>query len=114
MSPSELQLTANLVFVLALGGMIAATLYLSARIVKPRVPLQWGSNGKPSLYAPKAVALWSTVALMLGMRAVFFSIEQTHPDAGVAIWWIVIALAIGCAATQFLHLWRVRNWLRQL
>lgn len=113
MSPSELHLTANLVFLLALAAMVAATLALSARIVKPRVPLQWGANGRPSWYAPKAIGLWSTIALMLAMRAVFFSIEQTHPDARVAVWWIVITLAAGCSAAQFLYLWRVLKWSRQ-
>jgi hypothetical protein len=112
MSAGELQFTANLVFVLALGAMIAATLYLSTRIMKPRIPMQWGSNGKPSWYTSKAVGLWSTVALMLAMRIVFFAIEQTHPGASFGIWWVVIALAIGCAATQLLYLWRILKWSR--
>ena len=41
-----------------LAAMAALSLIGAARVTGERIPMQWGSNGKPTWYAPRAVGMW--------------------------------------------------------
>ncbi len=45
-------LAADLVFLVAVGFMIACNLYFEPRIKNDRVAMQWGLDGKPTWSAP--------------------------------------------------------------
>jgi hypothetical protein len=55
-------LAADYLFWLAVASIVAANLYYGPRIKGDRVARQWGWDGKPTWYAPKATALWGMVA----------------------------------------------------
>lgn len=55
---------ADLAFVIALAVVIGCNLYFAPRF-GVRIAMQWGTDGKPTWHAPKAVALWGMVAFMI-------------------------------------------------
>jgi len=61
-------LPADYVFAAALVFVVGCNIYFGRRITSDRVAMQWGPDGRPNWYAPKWVALWWSVALMLAVR----------------------------------------------
>jgi hypothetical protein len=92
-------LAADLVFLIAVGFVIACNLYFGPRIKSDRIAMQWGLDGKPTWSAPKRWALWGMVALMLAVRGIIWAAmtyipEKTHsPELGLVLFSIIIALA---------------------
>lgn len=92
-------LAADLVFLIAVGFVIACNLYFEPRIKSDRIGMQWGLDGKPTWSAPKRWALWGMVAFMLIVRAFIwasmtYSPEKVHsPELGLALFSIIAALS---------------------
>lgn len=92
-------LSADLVFLIALGFIVACNVYFAPRIAGDRIAMQWGPDGKPTWSAPKRLALWGMVALMLAVRAFIWASmtyipEKTNsPELGLALFSIIIALS---------------------
>ena len=68
------------VFWTAVILMAAASLYLGPRIRSNRVAMQWGLDGKPTWYAPKALGLWGLVAFALAVRWLIWALATYAPD----------------------------------
>lgn len=92
-------LSADLVFLIALGFVIACNLYFEPRIKNDRVAMQWGMNGKPTWSAPKRWALWGMVAFMVTVRAFIWAAmtympDKVHsPELGLTLFSIIVALS---------------------
>lgn len=76
------------------------------RIPANRIPMQWGFNGKPTWFAPRAAGLWLPVAI--AAAALFFS--HYAGAAGSEL----NAVALATLAAQLLHLVLLRRWLRRV
>jgi hypothetical protein len=92
-------LTADYVFVATLVFIVACNLYFAPRIRINRVAMQWGLDGKPTWHAPKWLALWWPVLLMLLVRLIIWAgmiwtPALVHgPETGLALGSIIIAAA---------------------
>lgn len=92
-------LGADAVFLVALAVIAGANLYYGPRIASPRVAMQWGLDGKPTWSAPKAVALWGTLAFALAVRlfiwaAMTYTPEKVNgPEIGLTLFSIIVAAA---------------------
>jgi hypothetical protein len=76
---NENLLPADYVFGAALAFMIGCNLYFGSRIASKRIAMQWGIDGKPTWHAPKWIALWGTVALMLVVRSLIWGASAYTP-----------------------------------
>jgi hypothetical protein len=74
-------LVADYVFWPAVAFVSAINLYYGPRIKGDRLPMEWGRDGKPTWYAPKAIALWDLLAFMLVVRLIWEAV--TYAPAGV-------------------------------
>jgi len=89
----------DFVFCLAVAFVVGCNLYFGRRIDSERLAMQWGMDGRPTWYAPKAVALWGTVAFMLAVRlfiwaSATYAPEKTHGvEIAVAVFPLVAAAA---------------------
>jgi hypothetical protein len=96
----------DVVLVCALVLMAGASAFFSSRITTPRVPMQWGIDGKPTWYAPKAAGLWGLILLAIAVRAGLYAAQVYVPhkvhnlDVGVGGFAVVMAL------THLFLLWR--------
>jgi hypothetical protein len=45
-----------------------------------RVAMQWGSDGKPTWYAPRWVAIWWTIPFMIAMRLIVWLASTYNPQ----------------------------------
>lgn len=70
-------LSADYVFGFAVVLVVAINLYFGPRIERERVAMQWGSNGEPTWYAPKWLAMWGTVIFMAAVR-LFIWLASTY------------------------------------
>jgi hypothetical protein len=75
-------LPADYVFVAAVALVVGCNLYFGPRIKRERVAMQWGSDGKPTWYTPKWVALWGMVPFMLAIR-LFIWLASTYAPQSV-------------------------------
>ena len=66
-------LTADYVFLFALAFVVACSIFFAPRIRTDRVAMQWGFDGKPTWHAPKWLALWWPVGLMLLVRLIIWA-----------------------------------------
>jgi hypothetical protein len=71
---------ADYVFCAALLVLIGCNLYFGPRIKSQRIPMQWGVDGKPTWSAPKQIALWGTVAFLMGIRLLIWTAETYFPS----------------------------------
>jgi len=98
-------LAADYAFWLAIASLIAINLYFGPRIRSARLPMQWGFDGKPTWYAPRAVALWGIVAFALAVRlliwaAMTYTPALVHgPEIGVLLISIILVSV---------HFWMLR------
>jgi hypothetical protein len=59
--------------------------------------MQWRFDGTPTWYAPKWVALWGTVAVMLAVRCIIwlastYTPQYVHgPELGIVLFSVIIA-----------------------
>ncbi|SDR98954.1 hypothetical protein SAMN05444158_0646 [Bradyrhizobium canariense] len=65
-------LSADYIFVAAIALVIACNFYFGPRIKRERVAMQWGSDGKPTWYAPRLVAIWWMIPFMIAVRSVIW------------------------------------------
>lgn len=92
-------LTADYLFWPVLAGVVLFNIRFAARIRAERVAMQWDFHGKPTWHAPKRLAVWGIVPLMLMVRLIIwagmtYAPERVHwPEAGLAL-----AAIIGAAA----------------
>jgi hypothetical protein len=92
-------LPADLVFLGALAIAIGCALYFSPRIRVDRMAMQWDATGKPVWFAPKWLAVWWGVALLVLLRliiwvAMVYSPAKTHqPELGIVIGSIVVVVS---------------------
>ena len=73
-------LSADYVFWPAVTFIVVANLYYGARIKGDRVAMQWGLDGSPTWYAPKAIALWGIVGFALAVRLSIWVAMTYVPD----------------------------------
>src|SRR5437763_6239361 len=73
-------LAADYVFWPALAFIVVANLYYGPRIKADRMAMQWALDGKPTWYAPKAIALWGIVGFALAVRLSIWVAMTYVPD----------------------------------
>ena len=73
-------LAADYVFWPALAFIVVANLYYEPRIKSDRTAMQWALDGKPTWYAPKAIALWGIVGFALAVRLLIWAAMTYLPD----------------------------------
>ena len=102
-------LGADYVFWPAVALLVGINLYYGPRIKTPRMAMQWGLDGKPTWYAPKAIGLWGMVVLALGVRlliwaAMTYTPDKVHgPEIGLLLFSVVVTAV---------HLWVLRAAVR--
>ena len=73
-------LAADYVFWTAIAFIVACNLYYAPRITSGRIAMQWGLGGKPTWFAPKAIALWGMVAFALAVRLLIWAAMTYAPE----------------------------------
>jgi hypothetical protein len=68
-----LMLAADYMFWPAVAFIVGCNLYFWPRIRSDRMAMQWGFDGEPTWYAPKAVGLWGIVAFALAVRLLIWA-----------------------------------------
>ncbi|QUS40934.1 hypothetical protein RPMA_20385 [Tardiphaga alba] len=92
-------MNADIVFCAAIAVMIVGSLYAAPRIVRDRIDMQWGLDGKPTWSAPKALDLWGVIVFALALRAVIWAAMTWTPDRvhgaelGIVLMSIIVALS---------------------
>lgn len=90
-------LPADYVFGLAVGSIVALNLYFGPRIEQQRIAMQWGTNGEPTWYAPKWLAMWGMVIFMFAIRlfiwlASTYARQRVHGvELGIIVSSVVVA-----------------------
>src|SRR5437763_418343 len=89
-------LSADYAFWPAVAFIVVVNLYYGPRIRRDRMAMQWGLDGSPTWYAPKAVALWGMVALALAVRlliwaAMTYAADKVHgAEVGLLLFSIIV------------------------
>src|SRR5215204_5751327 len=98
------EMTADYVFWPAVLFMAGCNLYLGPRIKSDRMAMQWGFDGKPTWYAPKAIGLWSPLAIALGVRLLIWAASTYVPEWVHGAEFGLLMLSIIIAAAHVLTL----------
>ena len=102
-------LTADYIFWPAVAFIVGCNLYYAPRIASDRIAMQWGFDGKPTWYAPKAVGLWWIVAFALAVRLLIWAASTYVPEK---VHGAEIGLLIGSVILVVSHLITLRAALR--
>ncbi|WP_156042137.1 DUF1648 domain-containing protein [Bradyrhizobium sp. URHD0069] len=82
----------------AVASMAGCNLYFGPRIRYNRMAMQWGFNGQPTWYAPKALGLWGMVAFALAIRLLIWAASTYVPeklhgaDIGLLLFSVIVAV----------------------
>lgn len=71
---------ADYIFGAAVALVVGCNLYFGPRIKRERVAMQWGSDGKPTWYAPRWVAIWWMVPFMIAIRLTIWLASTYAPQ----------------------------------
>jgi hypothetical protein len=79
------------VFGAAIALVVGCNLYFGPLIKRERVAMQWGTNGKPTWYAARWVALWWMVPFMLATRLIIrlastYAPQKVHGAEDLSHW----------------------------
>jgi hypothetical protein len=72
--------SADYIFALALAVVIGCNFYFRPRIKHQRVAMQWGTDGKPTWYAPRWVAIWWMLPFMIAVRFFIWLASTYDPE----------------------------------
>ncbi len=100
----------NLVFGLALIVMAAVSISFAGRITAPRLPMQWGFDGKPTWYAPRLVALWFSFGLAVLVRLFILVLEIYAPEKLNSAVLGVILFSVIITVIHVIHLRAAARW----
>jgi hypothetical protein len=71
---------ADYIFGAAIALIIGCNFYFGPRIKRERVAMQWGTNGKPTWYAPRWVAIWWMIPFMIAIRLTIWLASTYAPQ----------------------------------
>jgi len=99
------------VFVVALIAIAAASRYFGQRIRIQEIPMQWGSDGRPTWFAPRIIGLWWMLyfAVAVGVGLLALAHFATGARAG-NLWLTVMLFSVIATAVQVWHLNAVMRW----
>lgn len=92
-------LAADYVFGAAVALVVGCNLYFGPRIRRERVAMQWRTDGTPTWYAPKWMALWGMVLFMLAVRLIIglastYAPQNVHgADLGIVLFSVTVTAA---------------------
>ena len=90
---------ADYVFGAAVALVVGCNLYFGPRIRRERVAMQWRTDGTPTWYVPKWMALWGMVLFMLGVRLIIglastYAPQNVHgADLGIVLFSVTVTAA---------------------
>ncbi len=93
--------SADWVFAAALVFIVACSLFFGPRIASARVAMQWGFDGRPNWSAPKWLALWGMVGLVLGVRLFIWWAATYAPRHVHGVETGIILMSLTVAASHF-------------
>jgi hypothetical protein len=73
-------LSADYIFVAAVVLVVGCNFYFGSRIKRARIAMQWGSDGRPTWYAPRWVAIWWMIPFMIAVRAIIWLASTYDPQ----------------------------------
>ncbi|CAO4152296.1 hypothetical protein LPLAFNJD_LOCUS3661 [Methylorubrum aminovorans] len=95
----------------AIAAISAINLTYGGNIKTEKVPMQWGVNGQPTWFAPRAVGLWLIVAILaVTAPGVFLNTRQKAGSASDWYWIGMIATFCFIAAGYAWHISAVIAW----
>ena len=93
-------LPADYVFGAAVTVVVGCNLYFGPLIKREGVAMQWGTDGKPTWYAPKWVALWGTASFMLATRLFIWLASTYAPQTVHGAQLGIVGFAVIATATH--------------
>jgi hypothetical protein len=93
-------LPADYVFGSAVALVVACNFYFGPRIERERIAMQWGSDGEPTWYAPKWLAMWGTVFFMVAVRLFIWLVSTYTPQIVHGVQLGIIGFSVVVAATH--------------
>jgi hypothetical protein len=102
-------LAADYAFWAAVVFIVGCNLYYAPRITSNRIAMQWGFDGKPTWFAPKAIALRGMVAFVLAVRLLIWAAmtyvpdKVNGPEIGLLMFSVIVAVV---------HLWLLHSAAR--
>jgi hypothetical protein len=89
-------LPADHVFGAAVALVVGCNFYFGPRIKRERVAMQWGSDGKPTWYAPKWLAMWGMIPFMVAIRLFIWLASTYAPQSvhGVELGIVVLSVVV--------------------
>jgi uncharacterized membrane protein len=107
---TELQGLALTVFAAALAAIGVLSLCFARRISADRIPMQWGFDGKPTWYAPRAVGLWWSFCFALVVGGVIAFIMLTRDGNVHQNSYVLMIFSFAAVVVQAWHLRAVEKW----
>jgi hypothetical protein len=109
----ELVLLVLMVFLLDLACIGSCARHFSGKINSKKIPMQWGSDGSPTWFAPRLLGIWWQLYFTLIVGGALFVMscyvaKEKIPALCVAI----VLVSVVAAAAQLFHLKAVVRWER--
>jgi hypothetical protein len=106
-----LEAVALVVFAASLFVIAAASIHFGPRIAVQDIPMQWGTDGRPTWYAPRIIGLWWMLYLAVAVGGGLLALAHvaTGPATG-KMWLASMALSVIMAGVQVWHLNAVTRW----
>lgn len=112
-APSEVIATTLIALVVGLAFIAGCAIYYGLKIAAPRIPMQWGTNGRPTWFAPRLVGLWFSFGFTAIVSA-FLLVLAHHEPQNLTGLIVAIAIVIGTNMwVQVYHLNRAISWQQE-
>jgi hypothetical protein len=99
------------IFVLAIAVIASSAIYYGGRISIERFPMQWGFDGNPTWFAPRAIGLWWLLYFTVTIGAGLLVLAHfSSSENGNTMWYAVMFFSAAAAVTQLWHLNAVAKW----
>ncbi|WP_426612009.1 hypothetical protein [Bradyrhizobium sp. McL0616] len=109
-APSDVIAATLMALAIGLAFIAGCAIYYGRKITAPRVPMQWGTNGRPTWFAPRLVGLWFSFGFTAIVSVVLLVLAHYEPQKLTGLI-VAIAIVIGTNMwVQAYHLKRVSQW----
>jgi hypothetical protein len=106
----DAMIAALIALAVSLSFVAGCAIRYGREITAPRIPMQWGIDGKPTWFAPRLVGIWFSFAFTAVVTIFLLTLAHYQPRALTSL---IGAMAIVIATNmwvQVYHLKRVIRW----
>jgi len=109
-APNDVIAATLVALAVGLAFIAGCAIYYGRQITSRRIPMQWGTDGRPAWFAPRFIGLWFSFGVTAAFSAFLLALALHDPQKLTALIVATVSVIGTNMWVQVHHLKRVIRW----